>query len=57
MFVDDQVGADILHEAVTELVHFLEFEAGVHVQEGEREGGRMEGLLGEADHDGGILAD
>ena len=46
-----------LRELVAEGNHFAEFPGGVDVQEREGDAAGMEGLLGEADHDGGVFAD
>ena len=44
-------------EVVAELDHFLELVGGVDVQEGERDGSRVERLLRQADHYRRILTD
>jgi len=53
----DEVQVEVLHQLVTELDHLAELPRGVHVEDLERDLGRRERLLGEAQHDSGVLAD
>ena len=54
---DDEVEAEFGGVAVAEFEHLAEFVAGVDVEERERDGRRVEGLLRKAQHDGGVFAD
>ncbi len=55
--MDDEVGADLAGVVVAEADHLRELVAGVDVEEGEGDLAGEEGLLREAQHDGGVLAD
>ena len=55
--MDDEVGADLLGVGVAEGDHLGELVAGVDVEEGKRDLAGVEGLLGEAEHDGRVFAD
>ncbi len=56
--IDQELPAELLPDVVLpEFDHLPEFPGGVHVQEREGGLGRVERLLGQPDHDGGILAD
>ena len=52
----DQPLADLLDQAIAELEHFREVVAGVHMHDREREAGRAERLLGQAQEHERVLA-
>ncbi len=52
----DQPDPELGHLAVTEVDHFIEVVAGVHVHDGKGDPGRPEGLRRKPQHDDGIFA-
>ena len=54
--MNDELGPDFARVAVTEVDHLPELIAGVDVEQRERNLAGIEGLLGEAQHDAGVLA-
>lgn len=57
VLVDDEIQPVLLGGLVPELDHLLELPVGVHVEHGEGDLARVEGLAGQVQHDGGVLAD
>jgi hypothetical protein len=55
--VHQQVETQLLRQVVAKLDHLAELPGGVHVQQRKGRLGRVEGLHGQVQHDGGILAD
>ena len=57
VLVDDEIQPVLLGGLVPELDHLLELPVGVHVEQREGDLARIEGLAGQVQHDGGVLAD